>query len=94
MSATTGTTESRPTPIEVETAAFLTAQAHAAGMVMSVRELETGAAKDVSGVLRVTKGGGHDDDDGIGGDEVKEAELLYLVQRDGSVKVFSRGSDQ
>ncbi|KAK4609208.1 hypothetical protein CLAFUW4_14345 [Fulvia fulva] len=96
LAAATGSTESRPTPIEVESAAVLTTQAHNARTVMSVRELETGAAKDVSGVLRVTKGGDAEGYDGEseGGDGVKEAELLYLVQRDGNVKVFSRGSDQ
>ncbi|KAF7196790.1 hypothetical protein HII31_01708 [Pseudocercospora fuligena] len=84
--------ESRPTPIEAETAAFITTQAHAARLVLSVRELDTGAAKDISGVLRVTKGGESYDLDEDERD-TKEAELLYLVQRDGNAKVFSRGSD-
>ncbi|EME38855.1 hypothetical protein DOTSEDRAFT_29050 [Dothistroma septosporum NZE10] len=95
LSAATQSTESWPTPIEVESAAFLASQAHSARMVMSVRELETGAAKDVSGVLRVTRGGGceaFDHIDGDGSGEVREAELLYLVQRDGNVKVFIRGN--
>lgn len=77
------------TPLEVATANFLTTQAHAARMVMGVRELETGAAKDVSGVLRVTKGGDWDEE----GELVAEKELLYLVQRDGNVKVFNRGEE-
>ena len=84
--------ESKPTPIDAETAAFVTTQAHAARLVLSVRELDTGAAKDISGVLRVTKGGesyGLDEDE----KDTKETELLYLVQRDGNAKVFSRGSD-
>nr|POE90086.1 hypothetical protein CFP56_20553 [Quercus suber] len=80
------------TPLEIETAAFVVAQAHAARMVMSVRELDTGAAKDVSGVLRVTRGGGggadeeEEDDGAVGAGLVKEMEALYLVQRDGNVK--------
>lgn len=80
-------------PIEAETAAFTTAQAHASRWVLAVRELETGAAKDVSGVLRITRGGnsfGWDQEDH---EVAKEAELLYLVQRDGTVKVFGRGVD-
>lgn len=78
------------TPLEVATANFLTTQAHAARMVIGVRELETGAARDVSGVLRVTRGGDWDDEQ----DEVvREKELLYLVQRDGNVKVFNRGEE-
>lgn len=69
-----------PTPVESESAAFTVQQAHAARTVLSVRELDTGAARDVSGVLRVTKGGDGDA-------EVKEWEGLYLVGRDGGVKI-------
>jgi elongator complex protein 6 len=78
----------QPTPIEVETAAFLTTQAHAAQWVLSVRGLDTGAATDVSGVLRATRGG----DYSVETSSTKECELLYLLNRDGSVKVFERGS--
>lgn len=80
-------------PIEAETAAFVTQQAHASRMVMSVRELDTGAARDISGVLRITRGGAVTDLDDAEQDEVKETESLYLVQRDGNVKVFERGAD-
>lgn len=64
---------------------------------MGVRALETGAARDVSGVLRITRGGGWGggaggwEEDGEG--EGREVELLYLVGRDGNVKVFERGVD-
>lgn len=83
-------------PVEAETAAFVASQAHASRLLFSGRELETGAAKDVSGVLRITRGGDFydlDDDEDEDSSEAKEAELLYLVQRDGSVKVFGRGAD-
>lgn len=53
---------------------------------MGVKELGTGAAKDVSGVLRVTRGGGGGFDDREG-EEVREMERLYLVGRDGGVKM-------
>ncbi|KJX94047.1 hypothetical protein TI39_contig4222g00001 [Zymoseptoria brevis] len=76
------------TPIEVATAAFVTTQAHSARWLLSVRGLDTGAATDVSGVLRATRGGDHDTED----TSTKECELLYLLNRDGSVKVFKRGS--
>lgn len=59
---------------------------------MGVRALETGAARDVSGVLRITRGGGwgwEEEEEGMG----REVELLYLVGRDGNVKVFERGVD-
>lgn len=67
---------------------------------MGVRALETGAARDVSGVLRITRGGGGDggweeeeEEEGEGMGMGREVELLYLVGRDGNVKVFERGVD-
>ncbi|PYH98791.1 hypothetical protein BO71DRAFT_480089 [Aspergillus ellipticus CBS 707.79] len=77
------------TPLETEHAAFSIGSAHRAHMVMQLRNLETGAARDVSGVLRVSKGGawGQDDVD----DHWEEKEVLYFVQRDGGVSVFGRG---
>lgn len=77
-------------PLEIDTAAFMTQQAHGAQLVMSVHELSSGAAKDVSGTLRITRGGDSEMDSEIGLD-VPEMELLYLIQRDGTVKVFGRG---
>jgi elongator complex protein 6 len=64
---------------------------------MSVRELATGAARDVSGVLRITRGGSANSDRGGDLDSDKdseELEALYLVNRDGTVKVFERGSQR
>ncbi len=58
---------------------------HQASVVVGLRGLDTGVARDVSGVLRITRGG----DDG---DEVEEKEVLYYVSGDGSVKVFERGA--
>lgn len=61
-------------------------------MVLQLRTLDTGAAKDVSGVLRMSRGGGYDTSEmGQGEDEVVEKEVLYFVQRDGGVRVFGRG---
>lgn len=65
---------------------------------MGVRALETGAARDVSGVLRITRGGGwgweeEGEEEGEGMGMGREVELLYLVGRDGNVKVFERGVD-
>lgn len=84
------------TPIELETAAFVAQQAHLARFVISVRELDTGAARDVSGVLRVTRGGcaysWDNDGDLDDAERVKEMEALYLVLRDGNAKVFERGA--
>jgi elongator complex protein 6 len=62
-------------------------------MVLQLRTLDTGAAKDVSGVLRMSRGGGYDASQTEGGkeDEIAEKEVLYFVQRDGGVRVFGRG---
>ncbi|CAG8373386.1 unnamed protein product [Penicillium salamii] len=75
------------TPIETEHAAFAIGLAHRARSVMQLRTLETGAAKDVSGVLRTSRGGGL----GTGEDNLEEREALYFIQRDGGVTVFGRG---
>ncbi|EMF08050.1 uncharacterized protein SEPMUDRAFT_54994 [Sphaerulina musiva SO2202] len=85
-----------PTSLEISSAAFISTQAHLSRWVMGVRALETGAARDVSGVLRITRGGGwewEEDGEGEGEGMGREVELLYLVGRDGNVKVFERGVD-
>jgi elongator complex protein 6 len=83
----------QPTPLEAECATFVASQAHNARLVMSARELTTGAAKDISGVLRITRGGDTYETQTQMITELREAELQYLVQKDGIVKVFSRGAD-
>lgn len=75
--------------MEKEHAAFLTSLAHEAAYTVSLRMLDTGLAKDVSGVLRWTE------KDINGGEETKEhgvteMEALYLV-KDTGVEVFGRG---
>ncbi|KAL2868439.1 uncharacterized protein BJX67DRAFT_371480 [Aspergillus lucknowensis] len=80
------------TPLETEHAAFAVELAHRADMVMQLRNLETGAARDVSGVLRVSKGGAWGRRESAGVEESwEEKEVLYFVQRDGGVIVFGRG---
>lgn len=78
------------TPLERSQAAFTLSLAHEASRVMSVRELDTGVAKDVSGVLRITHGGdnwGHNE-----GQQSEETECLYHVGADGGTRVFARGA--
>ncbi|KAI1276313.1 hypothetical protein F5Y07DRAFT_139647 [Xylaria sp. FL0933] len=75
------------TPLEKEHASLTLSLAHDAHLIMSLRILETGTAKDVSGVLRVTPGG----DQEIAGTPVEDRELLYFIGGDGSVRVFERG---
>ncbi|KKK13876.1 hypothetical protein P175DRAFT_0204072 [Aspergillus ochraceoroseus IBT 24754] len=80
------------TPLEAENAAFAVGLAHRAEMVMQLRNLETGAARDVSGVLRVSKGGAWGQRESETAQENwEEKEVLYFVQRDGGVSVFGRG---
>lgn len=79
------------TPLEADHAAFLLSTAHQADFTMSFRLLDTGTARDISGVVRVTVG---DSIGEIGQDprrNIEEKELLYFVGGDGSVKVFERG---
>jgi len=75
----------QPTTLEKEHASFVMSLAHEAQTVVSLRLLDTGTAKDVSGVMRITAGG---DDSGA---PVEERELLYHVGGDGGVRVFERG---
>ncbi|KAL3471306.1 hypothetical protein BJX99DRAFT_250561 [Aspergillus californicus] len=80
------------TPLETEHAAFAVQLAHRAEMVMQIRNLETGAARDVSGVLRVSKGGAWGQRESANGEATwEEKEILYFIQRDGGVSVFGRG---
>ncbi|KAI5201368.1 hypothetical protein E4T39_05195 [Aureobasidium subglaciale] len=97
LSAALPDTTTAPTPLEAAHAAFVVQQAHVSKWVLSLRPLDTGKARDVSGVIRVSRGGAWDDDDGDGKEvdgrerEMKELEALYYVQNDGGVKVFERG---
>jgi len=75
------------TPLEESHAAFVTSLAHQASMVMSLRQLDTGWAADVTGVLRISAGG----ESTIDQRELEEKEVLYHVQGDGNVRVFERG---
>jgi elongator complex protein 6 len=65
--------------------------AHEANFIMGLRLLDTGTARDVSGVLRVSVR----DDIEQGGKNIQrrmeEKEVLYFVGGDGGVKVFERG---
>ncbi|RKK41785.1 hypothetical protein BFJ63_vAg11311 [Fusarium oxysporum f. sp. narcissi] len=72
------------TTLEREHASLVLSSAHEADMVMALRMLDTGTARDVSGVLRITGPGA----EGLGG----ATEYLYHVVADGGVKVFERGT--
>ena len=75
-----------------EHAALALSQVHAARTVMALRMLDTGAAKDVSGVVRITARGSDEDGGEAAGQAEGDAEYLYYVAGDGGVRVFERGT--
>ncbi|KAF2477290.1 uncharacterized protein BDR25DRAFT_321690 [Lindgomyces ingoldianus] len=86
-------------PLEIDEHNLLVKLAHMSTRICSCRVLDTGVARDVSGVLGVTqnrvRGGlvlgmleGEDEE------STKGRELLYLVKGDGSVRVFERGAGE
>lgn len=77
-------------PLEKQHGAMLTALAHQAKVVLQLRGLSTGAAKDITGILRVSRGGGYED----ARTEItptEDAEWLYQSKGDGSVRLWVRG---
>ncbi|EAS35042.3 elongator complex protein 6 [Coccidioides immitis RS] len=83
------------TPLEMEHATLVVGMAYQARMVIQLRGLETGVARDVSGVLQVNKGTQFMDlssSRDLGEDyDLEPKEVLYYVQGDGAVRVFGRG---
>lgn len=77
------------TPLEREHAALITTIAHQARLVLQLRGLSTGAAREVTGVLRICKGG--NEDEYLVDTARQEGEWLYQCKGDGSVRVWSRG---
>ncbi|KAM0289241.1 hypothetical protein ACHAO9_006198 [Fusarium lateritium] len=84
LSADTPLVAAQATMLEREHASLVLSTAHAADAVLALRMLDTGTARDVSGVLRITGPGV----EGMGG----ATEYLYHVVADGGVKVFERGT--
>lgn len=66
--------------------------AHEARTIWGVRELDTGSARDVSGVLRITRGPAIAEEENMGKEEREEKELLYFVASEGGIRVFERGT--
>ena len=78
------------TPLEREHTSLITTMAHQASLVMQLRGLDTGAARDVTGVIRISHGGQDEDGQEVGANKA-EGEWLYQCKSDGSVRVWSRG---
>ena len=91
------------TPLEAEHKTLLVSMAHQARMVLQLRPLESGSAKDISGVIRVSAGGAWEELDeerstsgtsrisSNGGDRIVEGEWLYYITGSGDAKVWGRG---
>jgi elongator complex protein 6 len=73
--------ESEGSPLQLEQQQLLISCAHQADYVVSVRKLDTGLAKDISGVVRITSNG------------LKRSgkEYLYRVDTNLSAKAWDRG---
>ena len=84
--------QAQRSPLELDHAALVMGLAHEASTIWAVRELDTGSARDVSGVLRITRGPATDMIESAAGSDVEEKELLYFVAADSGVRVFERGS--
>ncbi|POS82251.1 hypothetical protein EPUL_005880, partial [Erysiphe pulchra] len=74
------------TPLERDHAAFLMSIAHQSDLIMNLRLLDTGIAKDVSGVIRITC-----KELAEGQPKHEDKEFLYFVGADSKVKLFERG---
>lgn len=77
------------TTLEKEHASTILSLAHASDMILSMRMLDTGVASDVSGVVRITRGGGACDEKPSDG--MVDREYLYVIGVDGSCRVLERG---
>jgi elongator complex protein 6 len=80
-----------PTPMQIQQQQLVLSLAHQANAVFSVRRLDTGLAKDVAGVLRVTTAMRDCTDDGQGS---PAKEFLYQVHDNRTAVVWERGSEQ
>jgi elongator complex protein 6 len=87
----------QPTDLDVAQKAFMVGLGHQADLLMQLRPLDTGVAKDVSGILRVTRGPMMEEDEEeekeVGGMRWKEMEVLYHVRGDGVVRLWERGEE-
>jgi elongator complex protein 6 len=87
-----------PQPLEIAHHNFLVKLGHMSRRILGVRVLDTGVARDVSGVVRVTEQRmdftslGFKDEGKESDESGKGKEFLYQVKGDGSVKVFERGA--
>lgn len=92
-----------PTPLEDEHKTCLITMAHQARLVLQLRPLGTGRAKDVSGVIRASQGGAWEaiEEETVAAEDpitssvghgiATEREWLYYIAGNGEAKVWGRG---
>jgi len=90
-SALIGRKPTAATELEVSHARLLISLAHVADAVVGLRLLDTGVARDISGVFRVTRGTGDLIEGEVDRGMVEEKELLWF-EGDNGVKIFGRGA--
>lgn len=78
------------TPMQLRQQQLVLSLAHQANTVFSVRKLDTGLAKDVTGVLRITASM----KDVVDDDHRPAKEFLYHVRDNRAAVVWERGSEQ
>lgn len=81
-----GVESNKLTALQVQQQQFLLSIVHQANIVMSTRILDTGHAKDVGGVLMVTRGGRATN--GI------DAEYLFHIENNRAARVWKRGAER
>jgi elongator complex protein 6 len=87
-----------PQPLEISHHNLVVKLGHMSRRILGVRVLDTGVARDVSGVIRITEQRigwmelGLEDETRIDADGGRGKEFLYQVKGDGSVRVFDRGA--
>jgi elongator complex protein 6 len=80
-----------PSLLQTQQQQILVSLVHQANFVLSSRTLDTGQAGDVSGVLRVTRGGRVS---GPQGAQAIDKEFLYHIDTGRAAHVWQRGSDK
>lgn len=77
-----------PTTLSTNQSVLLNSLIHRSHSIVSLRPLKTGTAKDVNGIMRITKGGAwYDFPRPQRSSENEEWEMLYRIE-DGRVKLF------
>lgn len=82
-------TDAAATPLELEHTTLARGLAHQARWVFQLRPLETGQSKEVSGSVRVSKGGAWESIENA--TVLDEGEWLFHARNDGGVKIWGRG---